>query len=853
MRRTLLGIVAATGIVACDDGEGGEEARDGAVVDAARPDAAPADAARPDAAPADAAPADAAPADAAVVPSGPEVAAGDLRAVFDGGTLHVLRRDTTLLRFPADAVQLGLVPSISERYHYNPYPALAKLVSGVPAGLRWVSPTAVALRAGDGFALDLDYGADARAVLQLEPAGDGRLRASLRPDAGPPIVFFRLRVRADAHEAFYGLGEYLDDVNHRGRVRAMQFEVDLGTESGYNEAHVPIPFVIGTRGWGLFVESDRVGAFALAAEPEAPDLVDVAFAAGPRPAEGLRFHLFAADHPLDVTKRYYETTGFPGRIARWALGPLVWRDENRDQAQVEADAQAMRDLDLAASAMWIDRPYASGVNSFDFAPDRFPDPPAMVARLRALGYRLALWHTPYVGEEQAATAALHAEAGTNGYYPPRVGVIANDWGRPVDFFNPAAFAWWQGLIRRYTDLGVEGFKLDYAEDVVPGLFGVRNRWDFADGSDERTAHRAYFREYHRAYAETLPADGGFLLVRSGAWGGQVLGPIVWPGDLDASFARHREPVDERGDRYTAVGGLPASLIAGLSLGPSGYPFYGADTGGYRHSPTEKELFIRWFQQTALSSVMQIGTSANDVAWEFRPENGFDQESLDLYRRYTRLHLRLWPYLWTYAERVRVDGRPIQRPYGLMWPETGRHPSDTYAVGDHLLVAPVLERGQRERAVAFPPGRWVDWWTGEVFDGDDERTVSAPLEKLPLFLAEGGIVPMLRPTIDTLAPTTEPDLVDAYATAPGVLYARIFPGQHPSEFTLFDGARLAVDGDVVETADGAELNAGFVLEVYGDEPAGVTIDDAAAAHTWDAARRLTIVDVPAGAHRVRFTR
>jgi alpha-D-xyloside xylohydrolase len=849
MRGTLLGLLAATALAACDDDGGATPDRDAAPPPAdAAPDATAADAA-PDAVAPDAAAADAAP-DAARPPTGPEVVSGSLRAVLDGDTLHVLRGDVPLLRFPADALQLGLVRALEERFYYDPYPVLAKLRVGIPPGLRWVSPSSVTLAQGEAFTLALDYGDDGRATLQLVPEGDGRLRATLHPDAGHPIAFFRLRPRAGAEEAFYGLGEYLDDVNHRGRVRAMQFEADLGTESGYNEAHVPIPFLIGTRGWGLFVESDRVGAFAPGVE--APDVVDVAFAAGPRPQEGLRFHLFAADHPLDVTRHYYEVTGYPGRIARWALGPLVWRDENRDQAQVEADALAMRELDLAASAMWIDRPYASGVNSFDFEPARFPDPPAMVARLHALGYRLALWHTPYVGEEQAATAALHAEAEANGYYPPRVGVIANDWGRPVDFLNPAAFAWWQGLVRGYTDLGVEGFKLDYAEDVVPGLFGLRNVWEFADGSDERTAHREYFRQYHRAYAETLPAEGGFLLVRSGSWGGQVLGPIVWPGDLDASFAKHRERVDERGDRYTAVGGLPASVVAGLTLGPSGFPFYGADTGGYRHSPTEKELFIRWFQQTALSSVMQIGTSANDVAWEFRPENGFDQESLDLYRTYTRLHLRLWPYLWTYAERVRIDGRPIQRPYGLMWPETGRHPSDTYAVGDHLLVAPVLERGQRERAVAFPPGRWADWWTGEVLEAG-ERTVPAPLDKLPLYLAEGGIVPLLRPTIDTLSPTSAPDLVDSYATTPGVLYARVFPGESRSEFTLFDGARLAAAGDVVETADGAEFTAGFVLEVHGPEPAAVTIDDAPAGFTWDAARRLAVVEVPAGTHRVRFAR
>jgi alpha-D-xyloside xylohydrolase len=85
------------------------------------------------------------------------------------------------------------------------------------------------------------------------------------------------------------------------------------------------------------------------------------------------------------------------------------------------------------------------------------------------------------------------------------------------------------------------------------------------------------------------------------------------------------------------------MVAGIGLGPSGFPFYGSDTGGYRHAPPDVETFRRWFEHTAFSTVMQIGTSSNDVAWEFG-----DDELLASYRFYTRLHLRLFPYLWTYA-------------------------------------------------------------------------------------------------------------------------------------------------------------------------------------------------------------
>jgi alpha-D-xyloside xylohydrolase len=643
----------------------------------------------------------------------------------------------------------------------------------------------------------------------------------------------------------------------------MQLELDTKIESSYNEAHVPVPFLIGTRGWGLFVESPYPGAFAVATA--APDVVEATFGTGAASGQGLAFHLFAALQPLDVTKLYYDATAYPRLPAPWALGPWVWRDENKDQAQVEDDIAKIRSLDLATSALWIDRPYATAVQTFDFKKEQFPDPDGMIQKLHDYGLRTALWHAPYLDEKDPATQAAVADARARGYYPPGVGPLFNKWGTIVDLTNPAAYAWWQGQIRQYTDRGVEGFKLDYGEDIVPGVGKIRSSWRFADGSDERTMHSRFQLLYHRVYAETLPAAGGFLLCRHSTYGDQANVSVIWPGDLDASFARHREAVDDSGDRYNAVGGLPASVVAGLSLGPSGFPFFGADTGGYRHSPPDKELFVRWFEQTALSSVMQIGTSSNTVAWEKEGGPGFDDELLSLYRDYTRLHLRLFPYEWTLAQQIATTGRPIQRPLGLAYPDLGQHPSDEYLFGPDLLVAPVVDRGATSRSVIFPAGRWVDWFSGEVIAGGATQQVAAPLGKLPLYLRESGIVPLLRPTIDTLSPTTHPDEVDSYDTTPGVLFARIFPGPS-STFTLFDGTTLgqSLAGNLLTlvTKDGSAFSLGSHLEIVGlaTPPASITLDGAAL----DAAASLAALDdgpgwflegttlhlrVPPGQHKV----
>lgn len=718
--------------------------------------------------------------------------------------LTLRRGDEVLLRFPADGLQLGTVAALDDASSYDP-------VFVEPDEWRTIT-AAEDLGGSSAVRVRLSFGTDASATLTVDEQAPGRFTAHLAPDpGGPALAMLRLSPVVAADEAFYGLGEYFDAAEHRGRVRAMQLEYDAELESQYNEAHVPVPFIIGTHGWGLFVENPYAAVFDVAAAED--DRVTATFGTGPGSGDGLRFHLYAARHPLDVVRHYYATTGDPKLPAPWALGPWIWRDENEDQAEVEADILKIRELDLATSAIWIDRPYASAVGSFDFDPARYTDAAAMIAKIRGLGLRLALWHVPYV-EDVPANAAARAEAEANDYFPPEVGLITSPWGEPLDFTNPDAYAWWQDQIRTYTDMGIEGFKLDYAEDITCGLAGVRTAWQFADGSSERTMHSQYVRLYHRIYAETLPDTGGFLLGRAGTYGDQVDVSVIWPGDLDATMTKHKEKVDDGDESYNSVGGLPAALVAGLSLGPSGFPLFASDTGGYRHSPPDKETFTRWFEHTALTPVMQVGNSASEVPWQYTPANGFDDEMLAWYRDYARLHMRLFPYVWTYIQNLAVDGRPIVRPLGLAYPELGEHPSDTYLLGRNLLVAPVIERGATSRKLTLPPGDWIDWWTGEILEGGGETTVAAPLGTLPLFLRAGGIVPLLRPTIDTLSPTTAPD-VDSFVTDPGRLYARV-GGQGRGHFDVYDGTHLELSsfglGGAVTITEGDVFTQGFTLEI-----------------------------------------
>jgi alpha-D-xyloside xylohydrolase len=705
----------------------------------------------------------------------------------DNDRLIMTRHATVLVQLRASAFQIGTVDDLESGASFDPYYLYVDNGPAAPDGFAWheVERFDVIASSPQRLELELDYDGGT-GTLALTPSASGNFAVTFaaRADSGKDeVAYLRVQASVDESDAFYGLGEWPDGVEHRGKLRPMQIEADTTLESSNNENHVPVPLLIGTRGWGVFAKSVYPGVFDVARESATQ--VDIAYGTGSSSKQGLQLFLFTADEPLDVLASYYEVTGVPGLPAEWAYGPLLWRDENTNQAEVLDDIQQIRTRDLATSGIWFDRPYATGVNTFDWDATKFPAPTTMLAAVHAAGLRYGIWSAPYVAaadNDQDQAPAQHDYAEEHGFFPPVVGVTVNQWGKPIDFTNPDAYAWWQQNLRTYTDTyGVEGFKLDYGEDVVLGLSGQRVPWRFADGSDERTMQYGYTLLYHKVYRDLLNGEGAFLLTRTGRWGDQTKGMIIWPGDLAADLSHVGDAL--AGSSSKSVGGLPTALAFGIGLSASGFPFFAADTGGYRRSPPSLETFLRWTQASSVWSAMQVGNSSDAMPWELAT----DTASLDIYRRYARLHMRLFPYTWSYAKQMGSTGHPIVRPFGLAYPQTNKHPSDQYLLGEHLFVAPVITPGATTRTFFAPPGEWLDWWTGAVIAGGQEHTVPADLATLPLYIQRGGIVPMLRDTIDTLAPTTDA-AVDSFANDTGVLAVRIAPGGRTS-FRLFDGSTI----------------------------------------------------------------
>ena len=628
------------------------------------------------------------------------------------------------------------------------------------------------------------YGDPAReATLLLREEAPGRFLLALDIPAPTDEVLTRTNLDAHPDEHYYGLGETFDSVDHRGLRRPMHFEV-TGLESANNEAHVPIPFFTSTRSWGAFVESRRLGVFDMAAT--ADDRVTVDFS-----TTSLPVHLIAGAHPYEPLRHYVEMTGKPALPAPWAFGPHLWRNANEDQAEVLSDATAIRDNDLPGSVIWIDRPWESHYNDHVFDPGMFDDAPAMIEQLNAMGFRVIVWSSPYLEE---ALEGPYAEAVAGGYFPE---VPGGQWiekfGKLVDLTHPGAIALWKSLISNATSIGVEGFKLDYGEDVQAGVLGITLPFAFWNGETEATMHHHYAWFFHQPYAAMLKESEGFILSRAGTYGDQTLTTAVWPGDLCSGF-------QEFGHDGVHVGGLPSAIAGGLGLSASGYPFYGSDTGGFRHGRPTKHVMARWIEYSALGTIMQTGGGGkNHNPWDFQTYSGagelgdepteskYDEELLDIYRTYARLHTRLFPYIYTYATLAHETGRPVTAPFGLAFPEEGHHPSYDFLLGDHLLVEPVID-ATFERVITLPAGRWIDFFTGDVLEGPTQLTRPVALAELPLYVREGALIPLLRDDVDTLAPATSEGVVST-AKDPGVLEVRVYPSAAPTELALYDGAKL----------------------------------------------------------------
>ena len=549
----------------------------------------------------------------------------------------------------------------------------------------------------------------------------------------------------------YGLGEHFDTLNHAHTV-VRNASQDNGGAKG-TSTYKPMPFYMSTSGYGLWVDTTAEATFDF----NTTHLNDINITV---PTERFRLVLFTMPEFPRILAEFTKLTERAVVPPYWAFAPWMGRDFDRSEAEVREDVDRTRALGLPASVILIDSPWATAYNSYTWNGQQFADPPGMIKHVHESGYKLVVWHTPWIdaksstpGEEgMAGKVAAHSpnydEAASRGYFvkrpdgTPWVGQWWKGEGSLIDFTNPAAKLWWQDQLRQVTSAGVDGFKDDDGEGSFQG--DVR----FADGTPRELMRNRYGVLYNNAVKELIEKDlkgNGVIFARSVTQGANGLG-MLWGGDNVSSFSPEN--------------GLPTVVMAGLGAGMSGLPLWTADLGGYSKTAGAPDglVLARWLEFAAFSPVMEILSQTNLQPWDWDGHvagGGGGTKLLDLYRRYAVLHMSLFPYRYAAAQESTRTGMPILRALPLVYQEdaAARTAKDEYLFGPELLVAPVTDANTR-RVVYLPKGEWVDFWTGAAMAGERTVVVDAPTEMIPVFARASAVLPEIPEDVMTLVPAAE---------------------------------------------------------------------------------------------------
>ncbi len=562
-------------------------------------------------------------------------------------------------------------------------------------------------------------------------------------------------------EKFFGLGIKVGDVNKRGREWVM-WNSDLpGYDWKIDPLYQSIPFFMGIRGgqaYGIYFNNSyrtrfNMGAgnfryYSFSAEQGA---LDYFFIAGPK---------FS-----DVIERYTELTGRMPLPPLWSLGYQQCRWSYYPDKEVLALAQTFRDKKIPADVIYLDIHHMDGYRVFTWDPQRFSDPAVMLGQLSEMGFKVVTIVDPGVKVDTTYRVAREGLSGNHFvHYPDGETYVGEVWpGRSYfpDFSKPEARVWWGGLVGEWLMGGVSGIWNDMNE---PSVWGQAFPTETVFNDDGRiTSHKKIHNLYGLLMAQAtyegalcaLPNRRPFILTRAG-FAGEQRYTSVWTGDNVAN------------EEHLALG---IRMIQSQSL--SGVPFVGTDVGGFIGTPSP-ELFARWIQVGALSPLFRTHTeygSSEQEPWSF----GENIEEIS--RKFISLRYQLLPYFYSLFYQASKSGAPLWRP--MFWSDQDDERTYEYAyqhqflVGDHLLAAPVTKIGQNFQKVYLPRGSWLDWNTEQKYSGNSTVIVDAPLDRLPLLLREGAIIP----SQDVMQYTNEKPI--------DRLFVDIFPSERESHFEFYE--------------------------------------------------------------------
>lgn len=512
----------------------------------------------------------------------------------------------------------------------------------------------------------------------------------------------------DVDEKIYGLGERFTNFVKNGQTVDI-WNADGGT--GTEQAYKNIPFYMSNREYGVFVNTPQKVSYEIGSEKVSRVQFSV-------PGEVMDYYVVAGDSMKNVLENYTTLTGKPTLPPAWSFG--LWMSTSfltdYDEETVNHFVDGMIERDIPLEVFHFDCLWMEEYEWVNFKWDKrmFPEPAKMLKRLKEKGLKICVWINPYVGQK----SPLFDEGMEKGYFIKRFNGDVWQWDKwqaglaIVDFTNPEAVEWYQAHLSRLMDMGVDSFKTDFGERIpVDALYH--------DGSDPERMHNYYAQLYNQVVFDLLKEKRGdneaVVFARSATAGGQKF-PVHWGGDSTSDYPSMAE-----------------SLRAGLSFGMSGFGYWSHDIGGFEEGSTS-DLYKRWTQFGLLSSHSRYhGSKEYKVPWVY------DDEAVDVSRKFTKLKLSLMPYLMNEAVKA-TKGIPMMRSMILEFPEDlSCHTLDRqYMLGENLLVAPIFnDKGEVDFYV--PEGKWTNYLTNDVLEGGRWYHETHDYMSLPLLVKPDSLI------------------------------------------------------------------------------------------------------------------
>lgn len=532
-------------------------------------------------------------------------------------------------------------------------------------------------------------------------------------------------------DAVYGLGDKPGCLNRRGYVY-----VNWNTDNpaphvdSFKSLYKSIPFfmVLGENYcYGVFADNTYKTTFDFGFESSEYYVVS-------HEKGFLDYYFFPGEKPSDVVKKYTGLTGTTPLFQRWIYGSHQSRWGYCSQDEILGIAEAFEKNEIPCDVIHMDIDYMDGYRVFTFDKERFPDTKALSETLADKGIKLISIIDPGVKKDEAyfmyregmeMDAFAHDAQGAvyeNAVWP----------GTSVfpDFSREDVRKWWGEKTKILLDHGIRGIWNDMNE---PASFRgpLPDDVKFAAGAHDEI-HNIYGHLMAKAtYEGLLEHDNGrrpFVLTRA-AYAGSQKYCGGWTGDNHSIWSH-----------------LTLSLEQICNLSLCGMAMCGSDIGGFGSDVTP-ELLVRFYQAAVFAPFFRnhsaVGTRRQEP-WLF------DEKTRDAVRKTVRLRYRFIPYIYDLARECERTGEPIVRPLVYEYPHDKmvRNICDEYLLGKFVLVAPVTVPGKFAREVYLPEGEWYDYETNEKYTGGKYILADAPLDKVPVFIRAGAILPVAEGNIQS---------------------------------------------------------------------------------------------------------